>query len=85
MKETVCVDLSEEFRGQFKINGDEAALMPFVHSGILARDHLLKNSDRIVELCQTMARTMEVMFTERAAERLRQVRDESPIERSRSS
>ena len=80
MKETVCVDLSEEFRGQFKINGDEAALMPFVHSGILARDHLLKNSDRIVELCQTMARTMEVMFTERAAERLRQVRDESPIE-----
>ena len=80
MKETVCVDLSDEFRGQFKINGDEAALMPFVHSGILARDHLLKNSDRIVELCQTMARTMEVMFTERAAERLRQVRDESPIE-----
>lgn len=79
MKETVCVDLSDDFRGQFKIYGSEPSLLPFVHSGLLARDMILKNSDRIVELCEAMSKTMEVGLTERAAEHVRKVRDDSPV------
>lgn len=79
MKETVCVDLSDDFRGQFKIYGSEPSLLPFVHSGLLARDMILKNSDRIVELCEAMSKTMEVGLTERAAKHVRKVRDDSPV------
>lgn len=79
LSETVCIDLSDDFKGQFKAFGSEALLLPFAHSGILARDGLLKNSDRVVELCEGLSKKAQVMLTDRAAQHVRKVRDESPV------
>lgn len=78
-KETVSIDVSEEFRGQFKVYASNDVIAMYENRGILARDGLLKNSDRIVELCQSLSRFANVMLTDAAAEHVMRVRDESPV------
>ena len=75
------IALSPYFEDQFEVIAeDQSVLEPFKDASIVSRTNVLKNSDRITELCEGLSKVSNVGFTEDAAKLFQKVRNESNIE-----
>lgn len=77
--EIAYITLSQYFRNQFVVNADSELLQPYIDASIVTFDGTIKNSDRIVEVCQGLAEKAQIYFSEEASKLFAKFRDESDI------